>query len=182
MNVGGRPQTGLDINIQAYICEQLTTGRALISICKDEQVTINSGAVRYHLINDPGFFDSYEIARNIGLDVMAEELLDIADDGTNDYMIKVNKDGTESEVVNTEHIQRSRLRTDVRKWFLSKLAPKRYGERIQTDITNSDGSLKNIDMDQVGIKIQSILDRARQAKAISGKVIDVENTEEYDFI
>jgi hypothetical protein len=58
-------------------------------------------------------------------DIIFDEMLDIADDGTNDYMTKLVGE-KEIEVVNQEHIQRSRLRIDTRKWTLSKLNPKKY--------------------------------------------------------
>jgi membrane protein implicated in regulation of membrane protease activity len=46
-------------------------------------------------------------------------------------MERRNSDGSTYEVVNGEHIQRSRVRIDARKWKASKLAPKKYGEKIQ---------------------------------------------------
>lgn len=39
--------------------------------------------------------------------------------------------------LNGEHVQRSKLRSDNRKWLLSKLRPDRYGERIAH--TGADG-------------------------------------------
>jgi hypothetical protein len=66
-------------------------------------------------------------------------MLDIADDGTNDFITKTSSDGTEFEVVNTEHIQRSKLRIDTRKWNLSKMQPKKYGEKL--DLTTNNESL-----------------------------------------
>lgn len=169
----GRPREGLTLVVQLYICEQLAKGRSLRLICKDSKVSKSSGLIRYHLLHDAKFLEQYEIARNIGLDVMADELLEIADDGTNDYITKQNKDGSDYLAVNVEHIQRSRLRSDVRKWYLSKLAPKRYGERIQTDLTNSDGSLRNINIDQVSAKVTHIFEKARQLKELKAKAITV---------
>ena len=59
---------------------------------------------------------------------------DIADDGSNDYMEKLDKDG---EVIgysiNGENIQRSRLRVDSRKWLASKLLPKKYGDKLDVN-------------------------------------------------
>ena len=34
-------------------------------------------------------------------------------------------------MANNEHIQRSRLRVDARKWIAAKLLPKRYGDKLQ---------------------------------------------------
>ena len=66
---------------------------------------------------------------------MFEEMFDIADDSSNDYMAKQYGDGVEVQVLNSENIQRSRLRIDTRKWALSKMNPKKYGDK--TDITTN---------------------------------------------
>jgi terminase small subunit-like protein len=60
---------------------------------------------------------------------MADDLLDIVDDGTNDFVAR-ERDGERIMVVDHEHIQRSRLRADTRKWLLSKALPKIYGDKI----------------------------------------------------
>lgn len=75
-----------------------------------------------------GFFTHYARARDMGLDAMADELLDIADEGTNDWMSRNDPDNP-GYSLNGEHSSRSRLRVDTRKWYLSKLAPKRYGDK-----------------------------------------------------
>ena len=64
---------------------------------------------------------------------------DIADNGENDYMKRSGKDQEPGYVVNGEAIQRSRLRVDARKWLLSKLAPKKYGDKIETTLQGPDG-------------------------------------------
>jgi hypothetical protein len=60
---------------------------------------------------------------------MADELLDIADDSTNDYMDRVGKDGEVTRVLDQEAMARSRLRLDTRKWMLSKMLPKVFGDK-----------------------------------------------------
>ena len=62
---------------------------------------------------------------------MVEEGMEIADDSSDD--IKINKQ-TGEEYLNTEFVQRSRLRFDARKWAASKLDPKKYGDKL--DLTN----------------------------------------------
>lgn len=61
---------------------------------------------------------------------LAEELLDIADDGTNDWML-ANSPNNPGWVTNGEALQRSRLRADTRKWLLAKLQPKKYGDKLE---------------------------------------------------
>lgn len=80
----------------------------------------------------------------------AEEILEISDDGTNDWMKR--KVGDEViDVVDHEHIQRSKLRVDSRKWLMSKIAPKRYGEKVA--VTGADGGpiQVNISSEDAGV-------------------------------
>lgn len=71
----------------------------------------------------------YAHAKVIQCEVIAEEMLDIADESTNDFMT-VMKGDKGLEVENKEAINRARLRVDTRKWLLSKLIPKKYGDKV----------------------------------------------------
>jgi len=62
---------------------------------------------------------------------LAEEVIDIADDGTNDLMLLTNAKGEQYEQENKEVTSRSKLRVEARKWLLSKLDPKKYGDKLQ---------------------------------------------------
>ena len=68
-----------------------------------------------------------------------EEMIDIADNATNDWM---ERQGEKSSgwVLNGDHVQRSRLMIDTRKWMLAKMQPKKYGEKIDHTLANPDGS------------------------------------------
>jgi hypothetical protein len=83
-----------------------------------------------------GFSAQYARAREIGYHAMADEVLDIADDGRNDWM---EREG--ASVLNAEAIARSRLRFDARRWLLSKALPKIYGDKQVVDHQSSDGSM-----------------------------------------
>ena len=74
------------------------------------------------------FSDKYARAREIQAEIRADELLDIADDATNDYMAREAKSGKTFIVADHENIQRSKLRVDTRKWIAAKLLPKKYGD------------------------------------------------------
>ena len=59
----------------------------------------------------------------------ADEILEIADDATNDWMGRQRRDGVTEIVLNRDHVERSKQRIDARKWLLSKALPKVYGDR-----------------------------------------------------
>lgn len=84
--------------------------------------------------------EQYARAKEIQAEGFAEELMDIADDGTNDWMEKLDKDGKPiGWMLNGEHVQRSKLRVDTRKWVASKLLAKKYGDKIQNEVSGEIG-------------------------------------------
>ena len=112
--------------IAAEIIERLSAGEALIAICRDAHMPPES-TVRLWVIDDrEGFAARYARARDMWLDHMAEETIGISDDSSRDYV--TTEDGR--QLPDHDHINRSRLRVDTRKWITAKLAPKRYGDRL----------------------------------------------------
>lgn len=135
--VKGRP-TLYTQEIADRICDELAKGRTLRAVCRDEGMPPES-TVRYWALRDiEGFFAQYTEARQIGYFCMADEVLEIADDGQNDWMERHAEDNPGWQI-NGEHVQRSRLRLDTRKWLLSKALPKIFGDKL--DHTSSDGSM-----------------------------------------
>jgi hypothetical protein len=66
-------------------------------------------------------------------------LLEISDDGRNDWMQRRGNDERGGWELNGEHIQRSRVRIDTRKWLLSKMLPKVYGDKSEVAGTGPNG-------------------------------------------
>lgn len=125
------------------ICGRLATGESLRGICRDNDGLPEAATIFRWLASADlafaGFREQYARAREIQADALVDEILEIADDGTNDYTTRKGSDDDDVQVVNHDHIQRSRLRVDTRKWFASKVLPKKYGERVQTEVTGPDG-------------------------------------------
>lgn len=76
----------------------------------------------------------YARATELRAEALLDEMFDIVDEADNDISEFEITEGVTAEKVNHEVIQRSRLRYDARKWLVSKLNPKKYGDRIQQDI------------------------------------------------
>lgn len=85
-----------------------------------------------------GFCAQYARAKEEQADFMIEEMIEIADDGTNDLMT-IEKGDISYEVENKEVTNRSKLRVETRKWIASKLKPKKYGDKIDMELTGKDG-------------------------------------------
>src|SRR3546814_2685 len=127
-------QTSFTQEAADRICDELSAGRSLRSICLDGDMPSQSTVFRW--LRDEAheeFRQQYARARDNQADTLADEILDIADDGSNDYV-------GEEEKYNGDAVARSRLRVDARKWLAGELAPKKYGEKIDHTLANPDGS------------------------------------------
>ena len=122
------------------ICERISDGESLRDICQDEGMPNKSSVFRWLSKKDAGELrDQYARARECQADVIFDEVLSIADDARNDWMERRGEEDA-GWVANGEHIQRSRLRIDARKWMAGKLRPKVYGDKIDLTHGNPDGS------------------------------------------
>lgn len=104
----GRPTT-FTPDLAGLICDRIAEGESLRSIC--EQVGMPSrSTVHMWLAQNDTFSDQYAHAREAQADKLADEIIEIADTATDASI--------------------ARLRVDARKWAASKLAPKRYGDKL----------------------------------------------------
>jgi len=126
--MAGRP-SDYNNEIAGKILGRLANGESLRHICADEELPDKATIFRWLLVHAE-FRDQYARAREEQAEYWAEEILDIADDGTNDWVERENKYGSKYLMVDHDHIARSRLRVDSRKWLMSKLLPKKYGDKL----------------------------------------------------
>jgi hypothetical protein len=113
--------------VASAICETLAAGMSLRKLCAQPAMPSMTTVMRW-LADEtkPEFRLHYAHAREAQADLLAAEILAIADDSSGDIII--DKDGRTR--VNNEFIARARLRVDSRKWLASKMVPKKYGNRI----------------------------------------------------
>lgn len=137
----GRPSSFTQ-KIADEICFELAQGKSLRTVCKSDDMP--SGVTVFAWIRKyPDFLKQYTRAKEESADAMAEDILDISDNATNDYMDQ-NDPENPGYRINGEHIQRSRLRVESRKWLMSKQKPKKYGDKIQQDINLPEGVVFNM--------------------------------------
>lgn len=125
----GRPSEFTQEKADA-ICERLAAGESLRAICRDDGQPDNKTVLRWLEANE-GFRQQYARARELQAEALFDEMLEIADDSSGD----ATTNGRGDTVMDAEFVQRSRLRVDTRKWYLSKLAPKKYGEKVEQEFT-----------------------------------------------
>jgi hypothetical protein len=114
------------------ICDRIANGETLRQIGSAAGMPNRITIIQWANRDIDGFETRYAKARNIHLHLLADEIVDIADDGTNDWVERETRNGTEI-ALDKEHILRSRTRIDARKWILSKLLPEKYGDKLAVD-------------------------------------------------
>lgn len=128
----GRP-SDYSHEVADQICERIADGESLKGICEDAEMPSKSTVFKWLSIHAE-FADKYARARETQADAIFDEILDIADDGRNDWMER--KDAEDENLgwrENGEALRRSQLRIDARKWMAGKLRPKKYGEKLEID-------------------------------------------------
>ena len=117
------------------IAVRLASGESLRAICRDEDMPQEPTVRSWALDDREGFFAQYTRARTIQAHHIFDETLEIADDVSRDTY--TDKEGVEH--VDHEVVQRSRLRVDTRKWYLSKLLPKVYSDKQVVEVLGPAG-------------------------------------------
>jgi hypothetical protein len=104
----------------------MQAGETLTAICKDDHLPAKNTVLRWLDTHTP-FQTQYARARTALMDHYADQMVEIAFEGSNTDQIAVARD---------------RLKVDTLKWIMSKLAHKKYGDKLAHDAGDDDG--KNI--------------------------------------
>lgn len=105
----GRP-SDFTPEIANAICERIAVGESLRAICAEESAPDKATVFRW-LASNQAFRDQYTHAREMQAETYADEMVAIADEAKDANL--------------------ARLQIDARKWKASKLAPKKYGDKVQ---------------------------------------------------
>ena len=121
----GRP-SGFTPELADEFCEQIASGKSNREACKT--LSITNSAMYSWLQKNREFQEQYAHARERQADLLIGEIIAIADE----LEIEATYKGDTVKLdVSATAVARARLRIDARKWVASKLAPKKYGEKLQ---------------------------------------------------
>lgn len=136
----GRP-TKYTPEIADEICRRMSEGQTLNTICSDPRMPSRPTVLRWKNADVDGFLDRFTRAREDLIDHWEDELMDVADDGRNDYVERMSKSGETYTAFSKENVERSKLRVDARKWMLSKLRQAKFGDKIEQTHKADEGFL-----------------------------------------
>lgn len=156
--------TNYDATLAAKVCEAIGNGsKSLRAACEDAGCAprvVYGWLARKEPNGSDEFAKLYAAAcrerdqyREDLADDYVAEALQIADDGTNDYVERQRSNGSTFVALDTEAVQRSKLRVDTRLRIAAKLAPKRYGDKVELDHKG-----------QVGVAIRKFTEAPKEAQ------------------
>lgn len=146
------------------INKRLQGGESVAEICRDKDMPDKSVFYDWLRKHD-GLMDEYKLSKIIGIEALVDEMMEIANDTSNDFVMT-----DKGPRFNSEHVQRSRLRIDTIKWVATKLVPRLYGETKHIEISGDVG-IKALTDEQLDKRIESGL------KRVSAPVFDADFVE-----
>lgn len=123
----------MDAELKAEIVERVAAGETLTKILSAPEMPSRITVYKAR-DNDPEFASDMAAARKVAADALAEEILEISDNAAEDY----RPDGS----INYEHIARSKLKTDTRRWLIERMNPDSWGSKGQIDVTSGGEKLE----------------------------------------
>lgn len=125
----GRPSSYTD-EVAMEICTRMADGEGLRTICEDVHMPSRRTVMNWLLDGKHAeFVHQYGRAREAQADFLAEEIVTISNTPVIGTKTKRSKDGV--EITSGDMIEHRRLQVDARKWYASKLAPKKYGDKLE---------------------------------------------------
>jgi hypothetical protein len=135
----GRPSLYTE-ELASEICRLIAEGRTTRQVCSIEGMPSLQTLFRWFTMF-PEFNELYARAKEVQIEVLASEVLELSDtcrigEKTKSTRLIGTSDGVvitlpAEEVTTGDMVERARLQVDSRKWLLSKLAPKKYGDRLE---------------------------------------------------
>jgi hypothetical protein len=112
------------------LLDRLAQGETLVAICADQTMPTRQSLFQ-KLYKDENARELYYAAREMQMEAMAEEILELSDNNSDDW----STDDRGRRVANNDVLQRARLKVDTRKFIMAKMAPRRFGEKNFTEVS-----------------------------------------------
>lgn len=138
--MGGKSKlTPAKMNVAEEIIERLSNGEPLRAICRDEHMP-SWRAFYEWMERDADFAARIAHARELGFDAIAQQALEIADSPL--IGVRREQSDTGTKITEEDMLGHRKLQVETRLKLLAKWCPKKYGDKVQQEITNPDGSLR----------------------------------------
>lgn len=141
----GAGNSSYDEALATEILDLLAEGKTLRAICREPNMPSARTVTRWATNDIHGFADRYDRARKMQGDAIFDEVIDI----------------TNEKFVDIVEVQAAKLKIDARKWFLAKLHPEEFGDKVE--ITSRTEKLSD---EQVDAQLLNLLETADHASLL----------------
>lgn len=148
----GRPSTFTQ-EIADRVCEELRSGRTLRSVCEEDWAPSRDGLLGW-ADRMPAFADQYARAKTAGYEALGELTIDEA-----------------SMYIKAEDVPAARMKLDARRWFLGKMAPKRYGDKVTQEVVGAGGG--PVEIKPVALSPAEAIAYVRQLMAEAESILEL---------
>jgi hypothetical protein len=114
-----------------------TSSKGLRRICSENPKFPNPSTVYNWIMAVPAFREQYACAKEFQTQALFDELIELADCTRMGVVTKVDHKGRKAKRI-ADMTDRARLQIDTRKWALSKLLPKKYGDHLELGVERED--------------------------------------------
>jgi hypothetical protein len=136
-----------DEGVVQRLCERIASGEGITEICQSDDMPAKT-TVYARMASDEEFRTRIACAREAQQESEADHCVELADQAT------------------VEDWQVVKLKIWARQWRASKLAPKKYGDRLDL---NHSGSIERLSDEQLDAKLAELLGKAGVAAAGGGE-------------
>jgi hypothetical protein len=143
------------------ICDWIASGRTLASYCRERGP--NRQTIYNWLVEQPDFRCRLDVARDVGFDNIADEMMEISNTPVSG--VEIEESGRGTKIKTRDMIDHRRLQIYTREKLLAVWCPKRYGPRSLTEISGPDGGPVKFTDGERHARIAAMLAIAAQRKA-----------------
>jgi hypothetical protein len=160
----GRPTSVYSPDVASEICRRVSNGETLREVCRTPGMPPESTVRWWYLTDTDGFAARYMRARESQAEAWADQIVEI------------------SQERHTEPNDR-RVRVDTKKWLMSKLHPRRYGDKV-TVSGDPDAPIRHmvatVELEKLSAAELDALERFCEARLAATVVVDDEHRERSD--
>ncbi len=116
--------------LKSELCRRIAEGETILAMAGKDGFPSQS-AVYSELRRDPDFAKEYELAREWQLTAWEDEIIELANDSSNDRL----PDGR----IDVDHIARMKLVVNTKQWIMARRNPRKYGDRVSAELSGPNG-------------------------------------------
>lgn len=124
---GGRPSDYTKEKADS-ICGLIACGESLSAVCRMDGMPTKPTVLRW-LATFEEFRTQYREAKSESQDAVVEQIFDILDEVPLPHPV--------TGAIDAGAVTWAKNRADARKWYLAKIAPKKYGEKVSQEVSTT---------------------------------------------